>query len=109
MTQGTVHAVIDSASDTTATRQPSRRMTGTDALAEVIRGAVRDAVREALNIDEATNRRLLAAEEAATYLSLSKREVYNMIAAGQLLAVSHGRRKMLDIRDLDTWIAENKH
>ena len=66
-------------------------------------------MREALNISEATNRRLLAAEEAATYLSLSKREVYKMIAAGQLLAVSHGRRKMLDIRDLETWIAENKH
>jgi excisionase family DNA binding protein len=53
-------------------------------------------------------RRLLSPEEAGGYLSLSKREVYNMIAAGKLPAVQHGRRKMVDIRDLETWIANNK-
>jgi len=105
----TTPAEINSTSETTAARQHGHRGSSTDVFADVIRGAVREAVREAMNISDATNRRLLAAEEAATYLSLSKREVYNMIAAGQLLAVSHGRRKMLDIRDLDTWIAENKH
>jgi len=52
--------------------------------------------------------RLLSPEEAAKFLSLSKREVYNMIANGQLPAVQHGRRKMLDIRDLESWIEENK-
>jgi excisionase family DNA binding protein len=83
-------------------------MTGTDAFQQVIEQAVEVAVRKALNISTATNRRLLAIEEGAVYLSLSKREVYNMIANGDLPAVTHGRRKMLDIQDLDQWIARNK-
>jgi excisionase family DNA binding protein len=80
----------------------------TDAFQRVIEQAVEAGVRKALNVSEATNRRLLSAEEAAVYLSLSKREVYNMIANHQLAAVTHGRRKMLDIRDLDDWIERNK-
>jgi excisionase family DNA binding protein len=80
----------------------------TDAFSQVITDAVKVAVREALNISPATNRRLLSADEAAIYLSLSKREVYNMIANRQLAAVTHGRRKMLDIRDIDEWIERNK-
>jgi excisionase family DNA binding protein len=61
-----------------------------------------------LTLNEVTNRRLLTVEEAGVYLSLSKREVYNMIANGTLTAVVYGRRKMLDIRDLNTWIERNK-
>jgi excisionase family DNA binding protein len=83
-------------------------MSTTDAFQQVIEQAVEAAMRKALNLSEATNRRLLSIEEGATYLALSKREVYNMIGSGQLLSVSHGRRKMLDIRDLDEWIARNK-
>jgi excisionase family DNA binding protein len=83
-------------------------MSATDAFQQVIADAVESGVRKALNVSEATNRRLLSAEEAAVYLSLSKRELYNMIANHQLAAVKHGRRKMLDIRDLDEWIERNK-
>jgi excisionase family DNA binding protein len=79
-----------------------------DAFQQVIEQAVETALRKALNISEATNRRLLSNEEGAVYLSLSKREIYNMIATAQLPAVTHGRRRMLDIRDLDAWIARNK-
>jgi excisionase family DNA binding protein len=61
-----------------------------------------------LNISEASNRRLLSIEETAVYLSLSKREVYNMIGTNELPAVTHGRRKMLDILDLNRWIERNK-
>jgi excisionase family DNA binding protein len=57
---------------------------------------------------ESPSWRLLSPEEAAKLLSLSKREVYNMTANGQLPAVQHGRRKMLDVRDLESWIEENK-
>ena len=39
---------------------------------------------------------------------LSEREVYNMISNGQLRAVKHGWRKMVDIRDLDEWIESKK-
>ena len=80
----------------------------TDAFQHIIEQAVESGVRKALNLSEATNRRLLTITEAAIYLALSKREVYNMIATGELPAVTHGRRKMLDIRDLEEWIRRNK-
>ena len=83
-------------------------MSSSDAFQQVIEQAVEAAVRKALNISEATNRRLLSIEETAVYLSLSKREVYNMIANEELPAVTHGRRKMLDIFDLNRWIEQNK-
>ena len=82
--------------------------TATDAFQQVIETAVETGVRKALNISDVTNRRLLSIEEGAVYLSLSKREIYNMIATGELPAVTHGRRKMLDIRDLDVWIEWSK-
>jgi len=80
----------------------------TDAFQQVIEQAVEAGVRKALNVSEATNRRLFSVEEAAVYLSLSKRELYNMLASGELPGVVHGRRRMLDVRDLDTWIEKNK-
>jgi excisionase family DNA binding protein len=79
-----------------------------DAFQQVIEQAVEAGVRKALNVSQVTNRRLLSITEGATYLALSKREIYNMIGTGDLPAVKHGRRKMLDIRDLDEWIARNK-
>jgi excisionase family DNA binding protein len=82
--------------------------TAADAFTQLIEQAVAAGVRKALNVSEATNRRLLAVEEGAVYLSLSKREVYNMIATGELPVVTHGRRKALDIRDLDMWIEQAK-
>ena len=83
-------------------------MSVSDAFQEVIERAVEAGVRKALNINDATNRRLLSIAEGAVYLSLSKREIYNMIATRELPAVEHGRRKMLDIRDLDAWIEQSK-
>lgn len=80
----------------------------TDAIAEVIKTAVADGVREALNIHPATNRRLLSVEESAEYLNLGKRKIWEMIAGGELAVVACGRRKMVDLRDLDAWIAINK-
>jgi excisionase family DNA binding protein len=79
-----------------------------EALGVLIERAVESAVRRALNISDATNRRLLSIEEGAVYLALSKREIYNMIASGELPAVAHGRRRMLDIHDLDRWINHAK-
>ena len=65
--------------------------TVTDAFKEVIEQAVEIGVLRALNVNEVTNRRLLSVDAAAVYLSLSKREIYNMIAAHELTAVKHGR------------------
>ena len=79
-----------------------------DAFSQVIEQAVAAGITKALGVNDGTNKRLLSVDQAATYLCLSKREVYNMIANHQLVAVTHGRRKMLDIRDLDAWIEQNK-
>lgn len=53
-------------------------------------------------------RRLLNAEEAAVYLAVSPKTIYNMVEARQLSSVRHGKRIMLDIQDLDAWIRANK-
>lgn len=86
-----------------------QRSTATDVVQQVIEQAVESAVRKALNIHDATNRRLLSIEEAAAYLNLSKREIYKMAATAELPAVTHGRRKMIDIRDLEDWIDRSKN
>jgi excisionase family DNA binding protein len=83
-------------------------VTASDAFSQIIQQAVVAGMRTALNISEATNRRLLSVEETALYLSLSEREIYNMGATRELLAVKHGRRTMFDLRDLDRWIELNK-
>ena len=57
---------------------------------------------------ELRSRRLLKISEAAEYIALSRRELYNMISNNELPVVSDGKCKMLDIRDLDTWIERNK-
>jgi len=79
-----------------------------DAFGEAISAAVESGLRKALNISEVTNRRVLSAEEAAIYIGLSRREVYNMIANKQLRTIKHGKRTMLDIRDLDEWVELKK-
>lgn len=79
-----------------------------DAFSQVIEQAVAAGVRKALGTNDGTNKRLLSIEQAATYLCLSERELYNMIANKELVAVKHGRRTMLDVRDLDQWIESNK-
>lgn len=83
-------------------------MSTTDAIAEIIRAAVAEGVREALNVQAATNRRLLSIEQAAEYLNLSERQIQAMVAAKELPVVAGGRRRMIDIQDLEVWIARNK-
>ena len=79
-----------------------------NAFEEVITRAVDAGVRKALDLSEATNRRLFSIEDSATYLSLSRREVYNMIAARDLPVVPRGRKKTIDVQDLNGWIERNK-
>jgi excisionase family DNA binding protein len=83
-------------------------MTPADPLSSIIKTACEAAIKEAFHISDLSPRRLLNVEHAAAYLSLSEREVYNMISSKDLAAVRHGRRVMLDIRDLELWIQHNK-
>lgn len=77
----------------------------TNPLSEMIEAACQRAVTSAM---ELRSRRLMKVPEAADYLALSRREVYNMIANGNVRFVSHGKCKMIDIRDLDSWIEQHK-
>jgi excisionase family DNA binding protein len=83
-------------------------MTRTDPFSDVIKSACADAIKQVLNITDIPPRRLLTIAQASAYLALSEREIYNMISNGELPAVAHRRRRMLDIRDLEAWIAGHK-
>jgi excisionase family DNA binding protein len=83
-------------------------MTKTDSLSQVIEAACETAIKRAMNISDVSPRRLLTVQEAAVYLALSDREVYNMIANKELKGVRHGRRLMVDLRDAEHWIECNK-
>ncbi len=87
---------------------PGRLTTQFDPLSEMIRAACEDAVKAVLNISDVSPRRLLSVEETATYLCLSVREIYNMLSTRELTGVRHGKRLMVDIRDLEKWVAEHK-
>jgi len=85
-----------------------RLTTPIDPLSQMIRVACEDAVKAVLNISDVSPRRLLSVEETATYLCLSVREIYNMISTRELTGVRHGKRLMVDIRDLEKWVEEHK-
>jgi excisionase family DNA binding protein len=75
-----------------------------DPLSQMIEAACEAAIKRAMGVSDVSPRRLLTAQEAGVYLALSEREVYNMIANSQLVGVRHGRRLMIDIRDIEKWI-----
>jgi excisionase family DNA binding protein len=82
-----------------------------DAFANFVRAIAREVLQEfAGNSRQSTSTKpkLISVKEAAEYLAISKREVYNMIANRELRAVVHGRRKMLERADLQLWVEENK-
>jgi excisionase family DNA binding protein len=74
----------------------------------LLEAACESAIRKAMNISAISSRRLVTARESAEYLALSEREIHRMLSKRELTGVRHGRRLMLDIRDLDEWIAARK-
>jgi excisionase family DNA binding protein len=70
----------------------------------MIEAACEAAIKGAMGVGDVSPRCLLTAQEAGVYLALSEREVYNMIANSQLVGVRHGRRLMIDIRDIEKWM-----
>ena len=53
--------------------------------------------------------RLLTVEQAAAYIGRTKDAIQHMIASCKVPTVRSDRRVFIDIRDLDSWIDENKH
>lgn len=80
-----------------------------DPFSVIVKAACQAAIAEAIGIvGDVSPRRLLSVSATAVYLDLSEREVYNMLSNRELPTVRHGRRSMVDIRDLDAWVARNK-
>ena len=53
-------------------------------------------------------KRLYSIKEAAVYLGRSVWAIREMLWAGKIPFVKDGRRMLLDIRDMDTWIESSK-
>jgi excisionase family DNA binding protein len=53
-------------------------------------------------------KRLYSINEAAVYLGRSVWAIREMLWAGKIPFVKDGRRMLLDIRDMDTWIESSK-
>jgi len=53
-------------------------------------------------------RRLLSVDEAAAYLSISTWHVHDLLNNGKIPHVRIGKRKLIDIRDLEEFVRKNK-
>lgn len=59
-------------------------------------------------IAQKINKRLYSIKEASIYLGRSVWAVREMIWAGKMPYVKDGRRVLLDIRDMEVWVEQNK-
>ena len=77
-------------------------------LKTLIEEAVESGIRRALNGHATLGQaQLVSVNATANRLGLSTREVYNMLSNGELSYVTHGKRKLVDSRAIDGWIAEH--
>jgi len=58
--------------------------------------------------DGAIQKRLYSIKEASIYLGRSVWAVREMLWAGKIPFIRDGKRILLDIRDMDEWIEQNK-
>ena len=56
----------------------------------------------------AVTRRLLTDRQAAEYLGICSRSVYNLVARKQLPTLKVGRARRFDVEDLNAFIASRK-
>jgi hypothetical protein len=52
--------------------------------------------------------RLFRVDQAALYIGRTKEAVQHMLSGGKLPTVRPDRRVFIDVRDLDSWIDDNK-
>lgn len=60
------------------------------------------------NPSQKLNKRLYSIPEAGQYLGRTVWSVREMIYAGKISYIRDGRRMLLDINDMDSWIEENR-
>ncbi len=63
---------------------------------------------EVQKLDHFSGARLLDFRAASRYLSLSYWTMRDMVSRGEIPHVRAGRRVLIDVRDLDRWIDQNK-
>ena len=98
----------EQAHDNMSSTPSGNQIAGTDVLSQLVEAACGAAIKKVMNITDIPPRRLMTIKETSTYLAISEHEVYKMLANNELIGVRHGRRLMIDIRDLETWIATHK-
>jgi len=54
------------------------------------------------------NKRLYSIPEAGQYLGRTVWSIREMIYAGKIAYIRDGRRILLDVNDMDSWIEENR-
>jgi len=59
-------------------------------------------------VSQAINKRLYSIKEASLYLGRSVWAVREMLWAGKIPYIKDGRRILLDIHDMESWIEKNK-
>ena len=83
-------------------------MSLTDQFVDAIAEAVARRLEGKIEHQSTPGRRLLTVDEAGEYLGYTPAAVRHMVAKGQLPCVHIGRSIRFDVRDLDSWIDENK-
>lgn len=63
---------------------------------------------KAQGISNPLSRRLFSINEIAHYLGRSAWTIAEMVRTGKLPYIPDGKRKLLDIRDIDRWIETNR-
>lgn len=59
-------------------------------------------------VSQGLNKRLYSIKEASVYLGRSIWAVREMLWAGKMPYIKDGRRILLDINDMESWIERNK-
>ena len=81
----------------------------TDPLSQIIEAAVEMTLRRLIETGITINRpRLVSVAQAGADLALSPSEIHNMVASGELQCVRHGRRMMVLVASLDSWLDKKK-
>jgi len=81
---------------------------GAVSLSQLIEQACTTVVNRAMQASHITPRRLFTTAETARYLMLPEPEIEKLMTKKELPVVRIGRRSMLDVHDIDAWIASHK-
>src|SRR4051794_35429718 len=85
-----------------APRSPASRE-----MMDMLLDGIADALIDRLEYRQSTRNRVLNAEKAAEYLSVSEDQIYNLVSDGKLAPVRFDRRLRFDVRELDRLVEES--